>query len=518
MPPKSRGIFLPGMNDPEPGPWTVHETVLDKAYVNKRDKIAEVPPPYTEAQRLSRLHETMHVKISPADFGIVRERVLNRALRNGLDLDPRALLVILKMLEENRVDYVLWAKYGQDIRPAREALDWSKMNIPDDHRDPEHVLEALQWVLQLAWTVWASKGFPGGKVANPPPPRDCDVETEKLFTACWIVVQRHDLELAKAVIAGCLLMYNEPTPRMRDRAAYELATFFPVPPPPPPPEEKEEEQAEQSAAEELVLLMEQAREKDESGGDDNDTQKLGHFEIHDHTRGPRRPTTKIRRRYSATDFGTVLKFPHRYLLDKQVFGRRNQTEGSLMIDFSGSMKWQDEDMRAVLNKMPNIWIASYSGVTLASGLRSIIGRVCIHAKKGRFNVFTGKEAVNDGSNVIDLEALYGLARMPEPRFWLSDGCVTGGKLYGLQAELSELSGLSIRGTELNMVTALVKEVNYIMRKAHILRVPDKDTMLNMIRGRRVTLYRSTYMTNACEDKKWWAPGIDLPVSPVSFQL
>lgn len=484
----SRDLLIPQILEEVPGPWTIQESALDQASVDKHHRIAMIPPPYTEAQQLARLHEQYHIKQSPANWLAVAQKVWSMGADLDLNLDTNKILELAKMLEENRVDWRLWNHFGIDLRPAREMLDWGKMTYPDEP------FEATLWVLQLAWTVWASDGFPTGKVPNPPPARDREPETAQFFEHCWNIVCRFDADLAKTIVRGLLYTYNHPSHRVRDRLTLELAQFFPPEKMPDKPAEREEEKEAQAEVAEIQDAIERARKESETGGVDNPTTKYGHYEIHDHTRGSRRPSTQMRRRMVPMDSGSLLKYPHRWMLDKAVFGRRHVSEGSLLIDLSGSMRWTNDDMMLTLAKMPNITIGSYSGVDTPDA--NIIGRICIHARNGRFNKFTGLEPENNKGNDIDLEALLWLERQPEPRFWLSDGEVTGGRLC---VERSKIEVKEIAGREdippydyRSMHAPLINAVNSTMKRARITRINSSADLRTLMQGRRITAYQKTF--------------------------
>lgn len=513
--------FAPELVADVEGAWKCSVSILDKARISKEHRIAEIPPAYTQAQQLARLHELEHAAKSPRNWLKVRTTIMSMGDEGEINLDADAVVKIAKMLEENRIDWRLWRYLGIDMRPCREAINWGAMTLPDN--DP---LEATCWVLQLAWTVWGSDGTWTDKdIPHYPEAREGDPRVKEFFDGCWAIVQSHDSSLALAVLSACVQMYVNGTHEVRDQATYELAKYFlkveEYLQPEPTPEEKElQDEAEAEEKE-----KEAAQKEDKSGGDFNGVETYGHWQLHDHTAGRRRPMVRVRKRYTAVDQGTILKYPHRYLLDKCVFGRRQRQTGSILIDMSGSMTWTNDDMMQLLDRMPQLWIGGYSGHHVPDK-PAVRGRICIHAKAGRFNEFTGIEPTANGGNVIDLEALQYLARQPEPRFWLSDGAVVGGVLHGQYHPQypHHPSGY------MAMAGRLIYEVNRVMKKYNIMRVANKADMVKLFARQRVKLYKSTIFSDEEINKLSEAQGrnvhwthndyypAEMPCESVFFQL
>jgi hypothetical protein len=507
---RQKNLFLPELVEEKPGPWHVFETNIRESAVDLPGRKAWVPRALTRAQRLARLHELGHVKYTPRKWRETIRNALAYAEANGEEVDPTTVLRLSKMLEENRIDWLLWDRHGIDLRPAREALDWAHMQVPIDP------LTALQWTFQLAWTVWASRGL-GAGISNPPPVRPSDPDTANFFDACWAVISNHHPNLAAAMVRGCVQMYTDPSHESRDRVAAELSTFFPPQiHEPEQPKEKPEEQQAQREEQERVEAEETSRQQDESGGVGGDRVMMGHYEIHDHTTGIRRPSMRIARREVPQFTGTKLAFPHRYMLDKAVFARRLLTEGGIMIDGSGSMNWTQRDMDLLLEKLPAVTIGIYGGVGVPlSRSRAVFGRICILAKRGRFSTYDPAESGFNSGNDVDLEALWLLARWPKPRFWLSDGYVCGGKHTGPHPNPAYHTASYIAHDGL-----LVDAVNRFIRAHEILRVSTREDMHRLVRRQRVTLYRSCINRQGSivrYDPERWYPR-EMVEQPVSFQL
>lgn len=505
-----RHLFLPELIEPVAGRWQVDEVSLQDAAVDTENRYARVPQAYTTAQRLARLHEGGHIKWSPSPFqpngswDDTIARVMARVAAAGVAPDYGAVVTLSKMMEENRVDWLLWQRQGIDTRPAREVLNWSLMP------DPSDLLRALADSLQLAWTVWVSRGL-GTKVEGVPPPRPPDPDTGDYFDKVWAYVCDENPALARAMIQACSAIYAEPTDAMRERAAAELATFFPAKkpeessaPPPKPAEEEARKEEERKEAEKEALV------EDAETGVSADEEAHGTYVLHDHTSKVRRPSMRIARRRVPVAQGVDTRYAHRYLLDGAVFSQRLLTEAGIMIDGSSSMKWTGDDMRLLVDRLPAVRVGLYAGQDgVTSGVR---GKICILAKEGRFSKFTGKDPDMGGGNAVDYEALQLLARWPKPRFWLSDGIACGGVYSGQPPERHAPVGYYARWGKLHEMC------NALMKRHEILRVPNREVMHKLLLRQRVTLYRTTRpgLLDSHGESFYW-PATVRP-EPVTFTL
>jgi hypothetical protein len=120
------------------------------------------------------------------------------------------------------------------------------------------------------------------------------------------------------------------------------------------------------------------------------------------------------------DHGSVLGAVHRFAADGRIFTQRTRkVGGTVLIDASGSMGLSKDDLERIVKTAPLATVAAYAG-------RRRNGVLMVVASKGR--MVTGdaiRVLTNLHGNVVDGPALQWLARQPEPRFWISDGLVTG---------------------------------------------------------------------------------------------
>lgn len=151
----------------------------------------------------------------------------------------------------------------------------------------------------------------------------------------------------------------------------------------------------------------------------------GAMEILDLPRGLKHKSARVKRKSRASLVG-AFKFPHRasYVTsDGRCFVLRKRKEGggAVLIDLSGSMDWNESDIGELLNHAPTAIVAGYGSLPRDTSS----GRLAIIAKDGTIgDARTLRKAIG-GGNVVDGPALKWLSEQPEPRIWVSDGCVTG---------------------------------------------------------------------------------------------
>jgi|CXWL01.1.fsa_nt_gi hypothetical protein len=129
----------------------------------------------------------------------------------------------------------------------------------------------------------------------------------------------------------------------------------------------------------------------------------------------------------ADERGAALRFPHRYLLDRRMFGRIVRVapaEGTLLIDASASMALTPGDISDITRSSPAL-VAVYSGLRAADGFMEE-GYLRIVARDGHM---TAPDQIlspgHGGGNVVDGAALRWLSEQRAPRVWYSDGHMTG---------------------------------------------------------------------------------------------
>jgi hypothetical protein len=117
--------------------------------------------------------------------------------------------------------------------------------------------------------------------------------------------------------------------------------------------------------------------------------------------------------------GTRIARPDRYALDRAIFHRAGRGGGAtILVDQSGSMSLSIDELESIVRAAGGAAVvAVYSGRGDAGELR-IVARGDRRAANEHLRPY-------GSGNVVDLPALEWLARQPEPRLHVSDGCVTG---------------------------------------------------------------------------------------------
>lgn len=161
-----------------------------------------------------------------------------------------------------------------------------------------------------------------------------------------------------------------------------------------------------------------------------------------------------------TDEGSVFAHPHRLLTDGRVFRtkRRKIGRATILIDVSGSMSLDPEDVRNMIGAMPAATVAIYSGMDDYGILRIIAanGRRCRGDRMHNRGM---------GGNIIDVPSLKWLAKQDGPRIWVCDGGVTGVGDSGGENINNECARIATRAQILrvpNIATAdaLMKRLRY----------------------------------------------------------
>lgn len=162
-------------------------------------------------------------------------------------------------------------------------------------------------------------------------------------------------------------------------------------------------------------------------------------------RGRRRPVQDIR--------GRRLRRVTRLHVDGKVFVNRPPRPGggAVLIDTSNSMALSNAQVEKIVEELPGGIVASYSGNRdRKTGELRVIARNGSYAERGDIRA-------PGPLNIIDGRALAWLAKQRGPRYWVSDGCVTG-----IGEKQSPI---------------LLAEVERICRVHQIIRVKDVRTLL-----------------------------------------
>jgi len=146
----------------------------------------------------------------------------------------------------------------------------------------------------------------------------------------------------------------------------------------------------------------------------------GHMDIHTPAMSVNlRSRINHGRSYRPMDYGYNPKYINRFCIDKKIFKQKQRVRGgTILIDASGSMHFNGQDILDIMMMLPAVNIAMYNGYSTSGDLR-IIAKNGMRVNDDYLSTHTG------GGNVVDGPALRWLAEMPERRIWVSDMHVFG---------------------------------------------------------------------------------------------
>ena len=177
-------------------------------------------------------------------------------------------------------------------------------------------------------------------------------------------------------------------------------------------------------------------------------------------------SNKIRTGYTnvAKDKGVVPKNIHRYTVDRKIFTRKQNTYGgTILIDASGSMNFDGQDILDVMNEVPAVTIAMYNYFGWNNNKR--LGDIRIIARNGRRVHDDYLDEHSGGGNYIDLPALEWLGKQTPRRLWVSDMQVVGFNGTGkenLQQCLDACNKYNImRLADINEVKSFARRLNVV---------------------------------------------------------
>ncbi len=142
------------------------------------------------------------------------------------------------------------------------------------------------------------------------------------------------------------------------------------------------------------------------------------------------------RSYRPADFGYNPKYINRYCIDKKIFKQKvTALGGTILIDASGSMSFDGQDILEVMQQLPAVTIAMYNGKSNTGDLRII-------AKNGKRVTEKYLDEHSGYGNVVDGPALEWLGKQPARRIWVSDMAVFGAhgdtNGFNLMADVNKL--------------------------------------------------------------------------------
>lgn len=118
-----------------------------------------------------------------------------------------------------------------------------------------------------------------------------------------------------------------------------------------------------------------------------------------------------------------MRYMHRAITDMKVWGLKDRSVPpmAVLLDLSGSMNLNEEDIVAILEKQPASVIAGYSGSDEK-------GSLYILGQNGKYASAEEIERMRDDvgyGNIVDGPALVWLSQQKGRKIWISDGNITG---------------------------------------------------------------------------------------------
>jgi hypothetical protein len=135
----------------------------------------------------------------------------------------------------------------------------------------------------------------------------------------------------------------------------------------------------------------------------------------------------------------------------------------MMIDCSGSMGLDKDDIKEIVELLPASNIAGYVGYNRKKD--DYDGEIRVIAKDGRMSNHALDKLDEWGANSVDLEGLRWLATQPEPRIWVSDQ-----QVIGVNADTGRNDYLDGQKR---------KEISVFMRKNNIIPIERRETILKV---------------------------------------
>ena len=170
------------------------------------------------------------------------------------------------------------------------------------------------------------------------------------------------------------------------------------------------------------------------------------------------------REYRPMDYGTNPKYINRWCVDKKVFKQKQRVYGgTILIDASGSMSFNAQDILDIMKLLPAVKIAMYNQTYYDgrnTGSLRIIGDRGKRVQEEYLDKHTG------GGNGVDGPALKWLGTMPAKRIWVSDMYVFGrshahtGNLLKECKEIMKINNI-IRLADIDDVKAFALKLNQL---------------------------------------------------------
>ena len=132
------------------------------------------------------------------------------------------------------------------------------------------------------------------------------------------------------------------------------------------------------------------------------------------------------RKYRPQDYGVNPKYMNRWCVDKKVFQQKQRVYGgTILIDASGSMSFNGDDILEIMQELPAVTIAMYNHRYYNYDAGRATGHLRIIGDKGKRVTEEYLEQHTGGGNLVDGPALVWLSKQAPKRIWVSDMYVFG---------------------------------------------------------------------------------------------
>lgn len=384
----------------QPRQWTVEEgppmTNLQKGHMS-------VPMDMTEEDRTAQVHELIHAAItphqSPADIAAKHE------------VSVMAIQVAEDMRNFLHAEYkgMELMSMGATVADITKSIDAAKARYKADKTDTYAYRQLLAHGCLLVSTyngmhervpelreLW--KGLPSDVQGHASSVYHCFSNGLNPFT--------RTIKAAKVFHNFCNVAETTAKERERTKACFKL------------PPGKFGRPTDSKAFKEIVNLAQWGSPlRDYRAGR---TAQWGDMRIVKLPLTVRTAASRLARKRTKRRRGNALSYAHRWATDKRIFKRTKRGRGGVtLMDVSGSMHLSIEQVDAFLEQQPTGMMAIYRGHDGKMGHLAIIGAKGYRATARAIRQYLG------GSNIIDGPALAWLCKQKGPRFWVSDGIVTG---------------------------------------------------------------------------------------------
>jgi len=367
-------------------PWTVTpgSTARGQASCNLTDRILEVPLGRDATSRVVRVHELMHARVSP-HLGLPEASIEDVAVR------------ALECAEELRIN-TLVARLGFDVALLR---DGSERNGAMRLAEADDWSEALCFLMAVLGTGAEKEYLAGIRKVRP----------------SWLAALRAVRKRALAMMVGftttslgATRLNGEQVPSGYFDATVTLARIL------------------TSAMSARVPCtpeeLRQFRRSLEPGGRRAPSGRFAPLRFDETIAMSARPRSAGVRRSRPHPAGVVMRYPSRLLTDelRRAFAQRVSVHGGIVIiDQSGSMDIEEEQLRSLLRTAPDALVVGYSH---RPGDRGQVPNVWILANRGAVASSFPTGNVGNGVDGPVLEWALARRRGNEPVVWVTDGQIT----------------------------------------------------------------------------------------------